>query len=71
MENYIKCTVEEAVEKLVTDEINNWSVNYKETSYLEYLLEFGFKGYYNYTDEELEEELKERFGNKYKIIYDL
>jgi hypothetical protein len=71
MENYIKCTVEEAVEKLVTDEINSWSVNYKETSYLEYLLEFGFKGYYNYTDAELEEELLERFGNKYKIIYDL
>jgi hypothetical protein len=71
MENYIKCTVEEAVEKLVTDEINSWSLNYKETSYLEYLLEFGFKGYYNFTDTELEEELKERFGNKYKIIYDL
>jgi len=69
MENYIKCTVEEAVEKLVTDDVNSW--NYKETSYLEYLLEFGFKGYYNFTDTELEEELKERFGNKYKIIYDL
>jgi len=71
MENYIKCTVEEAVEKLVTDDVNSWSLNYKETSYLEYLLEFGFKGYYNYTDEELEEELKERFGNKYKILHDL
>jgi hypothetical protein len=71
MENYIKCTVEEAVEKLVTDDVNSWSWNYKETFYLEYLLEFGFKGYYNFTDTELEEELKERFGNKYKIIYDL
>jgi hypothetical protein len=69
MENYIKCTVEEAVEKLVTDDVNSW--NYKETSYLEYLLEFGFKGYYNFTDEELEEELEEKFGNKYKIIHDL
>jgi hypothetical protein len=69
MENYIKCTVEEAVEKLVTDDINSW--NYKEISPLECLLEFGFKGYYNFTDEELEEELKERFGNKYKIIHDL
>lgn len=71
MENFIKYTVEEAVQKLIVDEINSWSVNYKETSYLEYLLEFGFKGYYNFTDEELEEELKEKFGNKYKIIHDL
>lgn len=71
MENSIEISVDKAVEKLVEDEINSWSLNYKETPYLEYLLEFGFKGYFNYTDTELEEELLERFGNKYKIIYDL
>jgi hypothetical protein len=47
------------------------SNNTEEDSYLEYIFEFGFKGYFHFTDAELEEELKERFGNKYKIIYDL
>jgi len=69
MENSIEISIDKAVEKLVKDDVNSWI--YKETSYLEYILEFGFKGYFHFTDAELEEELLERFGNKYKIIYDL
>jgi hypothetical protein len=72
MENYIKIYTNDAIEKLVRDEINTIiSNNFEDTIYLESILEIGFKGYINYTDKELEEELEEKFGNKYKIIYDL
>ena len=72
MENYIKIYTNDAIEKLVKDEINTIiSNNFEDTIYLESILEIGFKGYINYTDKELEEELEEKFGNKYKIIYDL
>lgn len=47
------------------------SNNTEEDSYIEYILEFGFKGYFHFTDAELEKELLEKFGNKYKIIHDL
>jgi len=72
MENYIKIYTNDAIEKLVRDEVNTIiSNNFENTIYLESILEIGFKGYINYTDKELEEELEEKFGNKYKIIYDL
>jgi hypothetical protein len=72
MENSIEISIDKAVEKLVKDDISAiMSNNTGEDSYLEYIFEFGFKGYFHFTDAELEEELKERFGNKYKIIYDL
>ena len=72
MENYIKIYTNDAIEKLVRDEVNTIiSNNFEDTIYLESILEIGFKGYINYTDKELEEELEEKFGNKYKIIYDL
>ena len=72
MENYIKIYTNDAIEKLVRDEINTIISNtFEDTIYLESILEIGFKGYINYTDKELEEELEEKFGNKYKIIYDL
>ena len=72
MENYIKIYTNNAIEKLVRDDVNTIiSNNFEDTIYLESILEIGFKGYINFTDKELEEELEERFGNKYKIIYDL
>ena len=72
MENYIKIYTNDAIEKLVRDEVNTIiSNNFENTIYLESILEIGFKGYINYTNKELEEELEEKFGNKYKIIYDL
>ena len=72
MENYIKIYTNNAIEKLVRDDVNTIiSNNFEDTIYIESILEIGFKGYINYTDKELEEELEERFGNKYKIIYDL
>ena len=72
MENYIKIYTNNAIEKLVRDDVNTIiSNNFEDTIYLESILEIGFKGYINYTDKELEEELEEKFGNKYKIIYDL
>jgi hypothetical protein len=72
MENYIKIYTNNAIEKLVRDDVNTIiSNNFEDTIYIESILEIGFKGYINFTDKELEEELEERFGNKYKIIYDL
>ena len=72
MENSIEISIDKAVEKLVKDDISAIMLNNtEEDSYIEYIFEFGFKGYFHFTDAELEEELKERFGNKYKIIYDL
>jgi len=72
MENYIKIYTNNAIEKLVRDDVNTIiSNNFEDTIYIESILEIGFKGYINYTDKELEEELEEKFGNKYKIIYDL
>ena len=72
MENYIKIYTNNAIEKLVRDDVNTIiSNNFEDTIYIESILEIGFKGYINFTDKELEEELEEKFGNKYKIIYDL
>lgn len=72
MENSIEILLDKAVEKLVREDVSAIMLNNTgEDSYLEYIFEFGFKGYFNYTDAELEEELLERFGNKYKIIHDL
>ena len=72
MENSIEISIDKAVEKLVKDDISAiMSNNTEEDSYIEYILEFGFKGYFHFTDAELEKELLEKFSNKYKIIHDL
>lgn len=72
MENNIEIYLDKAIEKLIKDDINTIILNgFEDTLYLDSILEFGFKSYINYTDKELEEELLEKFGNKYKIIHDL
>ena len=52
-----------AIQELVDNDINSIIRDYNEmndASVLAYILEEGFKGYINYTDEKLMQELKER-----------
>ena len=52
-----------AIQELVDDDINRIIRDYNEmndASVLAYILEEGFKGYINYTDEKLMQELEER-----------
>jgi hypothetical protein len=50
---------EKVIRELIEDDINSYSEHgYIDT--LWFVLESGFKGYANFTDEELEVELKER-----------
>jgi hypothetical protein len=54
---------EKAIETLVDDDINSFmtmSENYRDVSVVAEMLYSGFKGYQNYTDEQLEQELVER-----------
>ena len=43
-------------------------VEEKDFSYVREIFEHGFKGYINFTDEELEKELEAQYGRKFKII---
>ena len=52
-----------AIQNLVDDDINNIMRDYNEMndlSVLAFILDEGFKGYRNYTDEQLMQELTER-----------
>ena len=52
-----------AIQNIIDDDINRINADYNEMndqSVLAYLLDEGFKGYRNYTDEELMRELIER-----------
>jgi hypothetical protein len=58
-----KITKKQMIDDLVEDDIQSITL-YSEQGEIEYLaniLEFGFKGYSNYTLEELQAEHKERF----------
>jgi len=68
---------QEAINKLVDDDIDSFITGHQDgdDSYAAALLEFGHKGYADYTNEELASELKERFEfplflDSYKVIDD-
>jgi hypothetical protein len=68
---------QEAINKLVDDDIDSFITGNRDgdDSYAAALLEFGHKGYADYTNEELASELRERFEfplfvDKYKVIDD-
>ena len=68
---------QEAINKLVDDDIDSFITGHQDgdDSYAAALLEFGHKGYADYTNEELASELQERFEfplflDKYKVIDD-
>lgn len=48
------------IELLVDDDINSWYDRDDQCDYLSYLLRRGFKGYDDYTEEELRNELIDR-----------
>lgn len=48
------------IELLVDDDINSWYDRDDQYDYLSYLLRRGFKGYDDYTEEELRNELIDR-----------
>lgn len=53
-------TKNEMIEMLVDDDINDWHDRDDQADYLSYLLRRGFKGYDDYTEEELRNELFDR-----------
>jgi len=68
---------QEAINKLVDDDIDSFITGHQDgdDSYAAALLEYGHKGYADYTNEELASELQERFEfplflDKYKVIDD-
>ena len=64
---------QEAINKLVDDDINSFITGNQDgdDSYAAALLEFGHKGYADYTNEELASELYERFSfNSFNVIDD-
>jgi hypothetical protein len=68
---------QDAINKLVDDDIDSFITGHQDgdDSYAAALLEFGHKGYADYTNEELASELQERFEfplflDKYKVIDD-
>ena len=64
---------QEAIDKLVDDDIDSFITGHQDgdDSYAAALLEYGHKGYAEYTNEELASELYERFDfNKFKVIPD-
>jgi hypothetical protein len=67
---------QEAIDKLVDDDINSFATGHQDgdNSYAAALLEYGHKGYADYSNEELTSELKERFDTSlFEVIddYDL
>ena len=64
---------QEAIDKLVDDDIDSIITGNQDgdDSYIAALLEYGHKGYADYTNEALASELYERFDfNKFKVIDD-
>jgi hypothetical protein len=64
---------QEAIDRLVDDDLDSFQDGQKDgdNSYAAALLEFGHKGYADYSNEELASELKERFDfNSFKVIDD-
>ena len=68
---------QEAIDRLVDDDLDSFHTGHQDgdDSYAAALLEFGHKGYADYTNEELASELQERFEfplflDKYKVIDD-
>jgi len=58
---------DEVVEKLVNDDIDTINQDVLDTTYIYAILNSGFKGYDNYTIEELYQEHIERFNERVKI----
>ena len=64
---------QEAIDRLVDDDLDSFHTGHQDgdNSYAAALLEFGHKGYADYSNEELASELKERFDfNSFKVIDD-
>ena len=64
---------QDAIDKLVDDDLDAFVTGHQDgdDSYAAALLEFGHKGYADYTNEELASELYERFDfNSFKVIDD-
>ena len=64
---------QDAINKLVDDDIDSFITGHQDgdDSYASALLEYGHKGYAEYTNEELASELFERFDfNKFNVIED-
>jgi hypothetical protein len=64
---------QEAIDRLVDDDLDSFHTGQQDgdNSYAAALLEFGHKGYADYTNEELASELFERFDfNKFNVIED-
>ena len=64
---------QDAIDKLVDDDIDSFVTGHYDgdDSYAAALLEYGHKGYADYTNEELASELYERFDfNSFKVIDD-
>lgn len=69
MTNYLKR--EKAINKLIADDIDSVMTGHQDgdNSYLASLLLYGHKGYDDYTNDELSDELSERFDfNEFKVI---
>jgi hypothetical protein len=64
---------QEAIDRLVDDDLDSFHTGHQDgdDSYAAALLEFGHKGYADYTNEELASELYERFSfNSFNVIDD-
>jgi len=51
---------EEMIDWLVDNDLHDWSNSASKDEYFAHILTFGFKGYDNMTDEEIQSEYKER-----------
>lgn len=60
-------TRQEVIEKLIEDDIDTIQQDVLDTTYIHAILNSGFKGYNDYTKEELYQEYKERFNEGVKI----
>lgn len=65
-----KVTTSDAIDKLIDNEIDTiiQSNLLKDNSYIYSIFAHGFKGYVKFTKEELEDELYQQFGQKFKIV---
>ena len=63
-------TTSDAIDKLIDNEIDTiiQSNLLGDNSYVYSIFAHGFKGYVKFTKEQLEDELSEQFGQKFKIV---
>jgi len=63
-------TTSDAIDKLIDNEIDTiiQSNLLGDNSYVYSIFESGFKGYIKFTKEQLENELYQQFGQKFKIV---